>query len=348
MKKIDLTGQKFNLLTVLYECKERQCNHIVWHCRCDCGNECDVLGSHLKSGHVKSCGCIKHNPKIKDLTNQHFGRLTAIKYLGNSIWECKCQCGKTINVKTSKLNSGHTKSCGCLQKEIASKNKFKDLTGQQFGRLKVLSLNRIENHNSIWNCECECGNTINVIGSNLTSGGTTSCGCSRIKDLTGQQFGLLTAIRPLKERNVSSVMWECKCKCGNIIKVSSNNLVQGFTSSCGCLNSKGEAKISQILKEYNILFEQQKTFNTCRFLDTNALARFDFYLPEQNVLIEYDGKQHFDYDENGWNTKDNFIKTQQHDQFKNQWCKENNIPLIRIPYLYFNNIESILRQELNI
>ena len=62
-------------------------------------------------------------------------------------------------------------------------------------------------------------------------------------------------------------------------------------------------------------------------------ARFDFFI-QNSYLVEYDGSQHFNYSSNdkGWNTKEQFEKTQQRDAYKNQWCKDNSIPLIRIPY----------------
>lgn len=78
-KYIDLTGQKFGKLTVLYRIQGiRTKNGVskpVWHCKCDCGNECDVAGMHLRSGHTKSCGCLhkqilsQNNKKLKGKTN---------------------------------------------------------------------------------------------------------------------------------------------------------------------------------------------------------------------------------------------------------------------------------------
>lgn len=78
---IDLTGQKFGKLTVLYRApnmrKTKRTTLVVWHCKCDCGNECDVIGMYLKNGHVKSCGClqkekvIENNSKYKSKTNKY-------------------------------------------------------------------------------------------------------------------------------------------------------------------------------------------------------------------------------------------------------------------------------------
>ena len=85
-----------------------------------------------------------------------------------------------------------------------------------------------------------------------------------------------------------------------------------------------------MLIEAGIPFESQKTFETCRFPDTNFLAKFDFFV-NNKYLIEFDGIQHFDV-RFGWNSKENFENTQKRDKFKDDWCKKNNIPLIRIPY----------------
>lgn len=58
MKKIDLTGKKFGRLTVLAESGRNKNNHIIWLCKCDCGNEKNVLGDSLRRGHTLSCGCL--------------------------------------------------------------------------------------------------------------------------------------------------------------------------------------------------------------------------------------------------------------------------------------------------
>lgn len=101
----------------------------------------------------------------------------------------------------------------------------------------------------------------------------------------------------------------------------------------------GEIAVVQLLEKNNLVYIfQKKTFDTCRFFDTGALAKFDFYIPKNNYLIEYDGIQHYKYNDYKWNIEENFKKIQEHDNYKNQWCKENNIPLIRIPYTHLNNL----------
>lgn len=213
-----------------------------------------------------------------------------------------------------------------------------DLKGAKFGKLTVLYrvVNKTGNKQARWKCQCECGNVTIVYGKSLTKGSTQSCGCFRrerassigkqnIKDLTGMRFGKLVAKYPTNKRSSSSVIWYCECDCGGTLEALSGNLIQGKTTSCGCLCSKGEEKIRSLLKKYSISFQTQKIFKSC-FL--HNYLRFDFFI-QNKYLIEFDGIQHY----TGWcKNLDNLKKLQERDLYKNQWCHENNIPLIRIPY----------------
>lgn len=153
---------------------------------------------------------------------------------------------------------------------------------------------------------------------------------------------MLVALEPTDKRSGTCVVWKCRCDCGNIHYVSAGELVNNSHRgifSCGCVKSKGEQIINNILLEHNIEFERQKTFESCRNPVTNHILFFDFYLPKQRILIEYDGVQHFtSFTTSSWNTDENLVITQQRDEIKNNWCKENNIPLIRIPYTQFKNL----------
>ena len=121
--RLDLTGQRFNNLTVIEVADKIKNKGTLWRCRCDCGAETTALTNDLTSGHTKSCGCLKHKPNAKDLTGQRFGRLTVWKRAGTvgsrALWRCKCDCGKLTNVRSIDLLSGNTKSCGCLSKHYA-------------------------------------------------------------------------------------------------------------------------------------------------------------------------------------------------------------------------------------
>lgn len=292
-----------------------------------------------------------------DLCGKKFGKLTVVEedkeykkqnnIKGNRrYWRCKCECGNYVTVRTDGLTSGNTKSCGCI---IA--NKGGDLTGQVFGKLTVLEKDttpRKDKH-VFWKCKCECGNTVSVSGTYLRTGNTKSCGCQnslrRIIDITNQRFGKLTVLSYYGQtKNYRGSLWLCKCDCGNSVIRSKQSLILDSYSSCGCsCTSLGEKTIEDILLKNKIPFVKQKTFDSCRFIDTNALARFDFYINDK-FLLEFDGQQHYFCNDYGYFTKENFIKIQEHDKIKNQWCEKNNIPLKRIPYTYLNKItlENIL------
>ena len=136
--------------------------------------------------------------------------------------------------------------------------KFKDLTGQKFGRLTVIE--RAENDKSgnvRWRCRCECGNFCVVAGGKLTSEHTQSCGCLKrepsynFQDLTGKIFGKLTVLERVKNKG-EKVCWRCRCKCGNTCIVQGNSLKNGDTQSCGCLRHKSPPNKTHGMKGTNV------------------------------------------------------------------------------------------------
>ena len=115
---------------------------------------------------------------------QIYGRLTVIKQTkerdscGRIKWLCQCECGNLTKVNSSALRRGTTLSCGCLQKEKASQTSLKDLTGQRFGKLLVLERAKNNSNKRVkWVCQCDCGTIKEVLGENLRSGESMSCGC---------------------------------------------------------------------------------------------------------------------------------------------------------------------------
>lgn len=112
-----------------------------------------------------------------------------------------------------------------------------------------------------------------------------------IKDLSGKRYGKLYVKKLLPERKNQKAVYECQCDCGRVIKVLGNSLQQGLTTSCGlCRRSKGEDLICSLLDSLQIKYEREKRFKDCRYKNT---LPFDFYLPDYNICIEYDGEQHF-------------------------------------------------------
>lgn len=122
----DITGQRFGKLAALYPTGERgRDGDLIWHCKCDCGGEIDAPLHQLRSGYRKSCGCLSH-PPLKKYIGRRFGHLTVLEYAGKRSglhqWRCLCDCGNETVVGQTNLQSGKTKSCGCLQAETIRDN----------------------------------------------------------------------------------------------------------------------------------------------------------------------------------------------------------------------------------
>lgn len=109
-----------------------------------------------------------------------------------------------------------------------------------------------------------------------------------------------------------------------------------------CRESKGEKAIAKILDELSISYETQMTFDGLFY---KGPLKFDFYLTEINVLMEFDGEHHFgpiNYNNNLEKALENFESTKLRDKFKNDWALEKNIPLLRIPYWEIKNLREII------
>lgn len=209
---INLTGQKIGHLTVLEKAKPRK-RHVYWKCQCDCGNIIEVSGESLRKQTIADCGCIKQqqqqikeqekNNKLNYLIGKRFGKLTVKERtnerINNSVvWKCQCDCGNYKNVPTHLLTSGHTKSCGCLIREV----RWYDITNQRFGKLVALYPNEdltLQRKRDItWHCKCDCGNECDVASYQLRKGITRSCGC-----LISTSIGEETIKQILLDNNIS-------------------------------------------------------------------------------------------------------------------------------------------------
>lgn len=275
--------------------------------------------------------------KAQNLIGQRFGKLVVLYRTTNQgkcvRWVCQCDCGNKTVVSGGHLKDGHTTSCGCHKKN----GMREDLTNQRFGRLLVLKYHHSDKEgHTFWECQCDCGNKTIVRRDALLENKTVSCGCYHSEnsserftiDLIGQKFGKLTVIKREGSDKFYSALWLCQCECGNTKIISGYSLRRGASNSCGCLKSLGETLIAKLLQENNIPFEREVSFEDCYI--NKGKAKFDFYV-DHKYLIEFDGIQHF-RKVSGWNTEKKVLQTQQSDKIKNEWCKTNNIPLIRIPY----------------
>lgn len=278
----------------------------------------------------------------KDYTGQRFGKLVIIEMLynyqnkGSTYARCKCDCGNEKIILMSNIKKGLSKSCGCMEKESRHHRKHnKDLLGKKYGKLTVIKQLEINSNGHMqWLCRCDCGKERIVTTGLLTGQRIKSCGCDKYDsmkvDLSGKVFGMLTVVKPASyDTRKHRRTWECICECGKTTIVTGSDLVTGNTQSCGCIHkSHNEHYIENILKDEDILYEAQYRFENCKNIKP---LPFDFYLPNYNVAIEYDGRQHYE-PINFFGGDLDFQKRQNNDRIKNDFCKANNIQLIRIPY----------------
>lgn len=121
-----LVGQRFGHLTVLkrldYTTSDKKSYY--WLCKCDCGNFKEVPTINLTSGHTKSCGCLKLDAHLIDITGQKFNKLTVLRRdpEDGDKWICQCECGNITSVKSYSLRKGLIQSCGCINYSIGEKN----------------------------------------------------------------------------------------------------------------------------------------------------------------------------------------------------------------------------------
>lgn len=231
-----------------------------------------------------------------------------------------------------------------------SNKKIRDLSIEKFGRIQPLyPTDKRKNKSVIWVCKCDCNEDVllEIPAYYLTGGKKRSCGClkretdkqpkNNVVDETGHVYGHLTVVSREGSDKNGQAIWGCKCDCGNsnLIKVLGGNLRKGHTISCGCeRRSHGEFAISNLLDKANIPYEMEKTM----FKYSNGhIAKFDFFVND-SYLIEYDGETHYHYNLHGWHTKEQLQAQLERDVIKNQWCSENNIPLIRIPYYHLEEL----------
>lgn len=188
-------------------------------------------------------------------SGQVYGELTVLERADDYVspkgqhyerWKCRCSCGNDYITRGSYLKIGKSTSCGCVSKKRRSEKKQRDLRGQRFGRLVALHVVENEKRGVYWRCQCDCGRVVDVRGTALASGNSSSCGCLRLEklrddhllDLTGMKFGRLEVVRQVEDkvdrRGKHRSQWLCHCDCGNEVTVVGSWLTSGNTNSCGC------------------------------------------------------------------------------------------------------------------
>ena len=147
------------------------------------------------------------------------------------------------------------------------------------------------------------------------------------------------------------VWW--KCKKGHSWQTIVGGRTTKYRGCAICNESKGEKRVEEVLENLDIVFTRQKTYKDCKY---KKVLPFDFYVEYKETfkdlnfvtefLIEYDGIQHFKSVKR-FGGDAQFEECKLKDAIRNKYCKENNIPLLRIPYTEYNNIEEIIKRFIN-
>lgn len=161
--------------------------------------------------------------------------------------------------------------------------------------------------------------------------------CGLVETLTKGEYRVLSQYVTVKEKvKIKHTL------CGYEWEVRPLNFTFHNSRCPNCNESKGEAKIAKYLDDYGMHYERYKKFDGLRY---KKPLECDFYLPEYRTIIEFDGGQHF-YPVEHFGGEEAFKEVQIRDEIKNDYAKENNLTMIRVPYWDYENIEEIISSNI--
>ena len=285
-------------------------------------------------------------PAKINLLNQKIEKLLVIEETNKRknksiVWKCQCDCGNIEEFSTKELRSDGIIQCHqCGNSRKPQINLTENIIGKKYNHLTVLEKSEKRIGGKIgYKCQCDCEKKtiLYVSKTDLENNHTTSCGCARRKYKIDDIISNKQIIGYIGSKNNNGhYYYKVKCLlCGREYEAIGQTLEK--TVGCGCQKSIGEFNIIQILQQNNIKYYKEYCF-------PNSLLRFDFALldKDNNIyrLIEFDGEQHYEQNikNSGWNTYEKYQYTLKNDLKKNQIAKDNNIPLVRIPYWERDNI----------
>lgn len=195
--------------------------------------------------------------KYEDLTGKIIGNLFVLgrdknNKSRNSYWKCECLCEDKTKMSVSRCNLKHRKcDCGCQDRKKLSES----LINKKIN--KLLILHSYDNYRKLM-CLCDCGKLIMIKTDDFNQKRVYKrkyCKCHDFLDISGWQFGYLTAIiRNFSERHCS---WICSCSCGNIKTIQAGHLHGKYIVSCGC-----QTKIIKIKKKTTHGQSKSKIYKT--------------------------------------------------------------------------------------
>lgn len=263
------------------------------------------------------------------------------------------QCGTEYRTNIDIIKQGGSKWCReCIHQKMIDENKKHDIktveTLFKEKGLKLLDKKYINNSVPLTALNSE-GYKVEISYNNLLKGyGAAPFSSENPHTIDNIKLFIKRSVSGYKllskeyiKADGEKLLFECNK--GHIFESSWNDFRNG-TRCPVCNNSKGEEAIRKFLESKNIEYIQEYRFNDCR--NKNPLP-FDFYLPEYNICIEYDGRQHFEQVD-WFGGIDGFKERKRNDNIKDNYCKVNGVHLIRIPYIVENIAKYLDKQLLKI
>lgn len=338
--------------------------HAKVECECQFGHRWFPFAMDVARGEgCPQCGLISrvskrtksHEQFVEEVRNIN-PDITVVGTYKNSHTKIEFRCKeghKWITTPDSVLSGCNCLTCANIQSSLRQR-KSQEQFVEEVRNLHpdITVVGEYVNSNTKIEFMCSKGHVWKSAPSNLLSG----CSCpfckgekiSALKFKTHEQFlgevlelGIDVTVLGTYHSAREHILCRCN-KCNHEWMITPNNLLRGF--GCPkCKKSKGEQAVVEYLITHNIVFETQKRFADC--IDQRPLP-FDFYLPEYNMLIEYQGAQHYMVTHR-MGDEEKLIYRQKHDCIKREYCKAKGINLLEIPYTNLNQVSEILSDVIN-
>ena len=329
-------------------------------CKCKiCGDEFEMQAHTILMGygHNKCLSKEKHATKWDDDSFKHKMQTISpqIEIVGqyqNAKTELECRCkihNETFFAIPPQLLDGHCKCKQCISNKISKKisishNDYIEALRNVNQNIQVIGEYTGSNNRIKVQCNI-CGHIWEPEARSILNGN----GCPKCSGrfLTTELFKQkVESINPTIEvvgeyiNSKTKIKYKCK-NCGNEYYKTPSSL---YTTGCArCKKSHGEIKIEQWLQENNIEYIPQKTYDELFGVNMGKLS-YDFYLPDYNYLIEFQGKYHDGSSK--LQTEEQYKKQVEHDKRKKEYANKNNINLLEIWYWDFKNINTILNSTI--
>lgn len=316
-----------------------------------CGNKFSILSTAFTKNKTEICPyCRISTQKLsqKDF-DMRVSRIVGDAYTflepyKGATTKIRCRhnkCEEIFSITPSSFFRG-VRCIGCGNKERHEKVRNKERTkfinelSKQCGNRIVLIGEWVNSTTLTIFYDVECGTWYKALPTSVKKSDNFACPKCRPKSKPKSDFKFKKDVFSiygdeytfLEKYQKATIKIKCQHnKCGFVWKVKPNNFLTGYGCPRCCV-SQGEKTIERWLLKNGYNYNSQKIFVACR--DKNPLP-FDFYLPDYNLLIEYDGEQHYKPSQ-FFGGEEAYKIRHKHDLIKNKYCEDNNINLLRIPY----------------